>query len=101
MKLAQSFCSEYKEFLDKYVSHTALLSIRIFVALVFYRSYAASRRKNAELHYLATHEALFFSKANGRNQVNAYSANLAASISITQAACGLQGIKLTNKFLRT
>ena len=38
MKLAQSFCSEYKEFLDKYVSHTALLSIRIFVALVFYRS---------------------------------------------------------------
>jgi hypothetical protein len=60
-----------------------VVTVLVSIALVFYRSYAASRRKNAEHHYLATHEALFFSKANGRNQVNAYSANLAASIGIT------------------
>ena len=32
--------------------------VLVSIALILYRSYSMSRRKNAELHYLATHDAL-------------------------------------------
>ena len=37
-KSIESISSNYKEIMDKYVSHILLLSIRIFIALVLYRS---------------------------------------------------------------
>ena len=38
MMLANNVFTKYKEILDQYVSHALLLWIRIFVALVFYKS---------------------------------------------------------------